>query len=278
MKARDWALPVIIIVAALVAGGWYWYNSMNPAPAEQVIAPAPSEPVAEAPPPPQDNTPQNPVPEPPPPSETVPPTPPLPLLGASDTEFRQSLLGLFDVAPLDRYLVPQDIIRRFVAMIDNLPERSLPMRIRAVRKIDGAFVVQQQGDSFTLAPGNDARYAGFVDVVKLADAKHVAQLYFRYYPLFQDAYEELGHTGHYFNDRLVQVIDHLLATPQVAGAIPLTRPKVFYEFADPSLEALSSGQKILIRMGPQNAEIVKAKLRELRAQIAKHHLGDDAAH
>jgi hypothetical protein len=76
----------------------------------------------------------------------------------------------------------------------------------------------------------------------------------------------------------VQVIDHLLATPQVAGAIPLTRPKVFYEFADPSLEALSSGQKILIRMGPQNAEIVKAKLRELRAQIAKHHLGDDAAH
>jgi hypothetical protein len=44
---------------------------------------------------------------------------------------------------------------------------------------------------------------------------------------------------------------------------------VRYEFADPELSALSSGQKALVRMGPENARRVKAKLRELRAAIAK---------
>jgi hypothetical protein len=42
---------------------------------------------------------------------------------------------------------------------------------------------------------------------------------------------------------------------------------VFYEFADPKLESRSEGQKLLIRMGPQNAAALKKKLRDIRAQI-----------
>jgi hypothetical protein len=40
-----------------------------------------------------------------------------------------------------------------------------------------------------------------------------------------------------------------------------------YQFADPALEGLPAGQKILIRMGPENASIIKAKLAELRAIV-----------
>jgi hypothetical protein len=269
MKARDWALPVIIIVAAIIGAAWYFYSRTEDT--QPVADVAPATVPTEAPPAAADDTPQNPVPVTPPPSETAPPTPPLPLLASSDAEMRQSLLGLFDSAPVEAFLIPTDIIRRFVAMIDNLPEQSLPMRVRPIRKIDGGFVVQQQSEgNYELGAGNAARYAGFVEAVQLADAKRVSEVYFRYYPLFQSAYEELGHPGKYFNDRLVQVIDHLLATPEIAGAIPMTRPKVFYQFADPSLEALSSGQKALIRIGPENAEVVKAKLRELRTRIATH--------
>ncbi|WP_428309836.1 DUF3014 domain-containing protein [Hydrocarboniphaga sp.] len=270
MKARDWALPVIIIVAAVVAAAWYFFakTAQDAQPSAEVVAPAA---VTTPAPPAADDTPQNPVPVTPPPSETAPPAPPLPLLASSDAEMRQSLIGLFDTAPVEAFLIPTDIIRRFVAMIDNLPEASLPMRVRPIRKIDGGFVAQQQAEgSYTLSAGNAARYAGFVEAVQMADAKRVSEVYFRYYPLFQSAYEELGHPGQYFNDRLVQVIDHLLATPEIAGAIPLTRPKVFYQFADPALESLSAGQKALIRIGPENAEVVKAKLRELRARIATH--------
>ena len=38
---------------------------------------------------------------------------------------------------------------------------------------------------------------------------------------------------------------------------------MFYQFADPTLEERSAGQKFLIRMGPANAAAVKDKLREL---------------
>jgi hypothetical protein len=41
-----------------------------------------------------------------------------------------------------------------------------------------------------------------------------------------------------------------------------------YQFADSKLEELSAGQKLLLRMGPANAAIIKTKLRELRAQVA----------
>ncbi len=65
----------------------------------------------------------------------------------------------------------------------------------------------------------------------------------------------------------MQVIDLLLATPRSPGTIALVRPNVMYTFADPALEALPAGQKLLIRMGPENAAAIEAKLTELRAVI-----------
>jgi hypothetical protein len=91
------------------------------------------------------------------------------------------------------------------------------------------------------------------------DTQKLVQAYVRYYPLFQKAYQELGYPNGYFNDRLVEVIDHLLAAPDVPAPIALAQPKVLYEFADPALESRSAGQKILMRMGPVNEARVKAK-------------------
>src|SRR5690606_10298494 len=102
------------------------------------------------------------------------------------------------------------------------------------------------------------RYAPLVVVVEAADMAQVAALYRRLYPLFQQAYEELGFPGRYFNDRLVVVLDHLIATPvptgplavqlvEVKGPVASDRPWVRYEFSDPALESLSAGQKMLLR-------------------------------
>jgi hypothetical protein len=43
---------------------------------------------------------------------------------------------------------------------------------------------------------------------------------------------------------------------------------VLYQFADPELEGLSAGQKIMLRMGAENAAKVKAKLREIRRELS----------
>ena len=107
---------------------------------------------------------------------------------------------------------------------------------------------------------NANRYAPFVRFVESVDAAKAAAVYLRLYPMFQRAYEEQGYPGKHFNDRLVDVIDHLLQTPEppappkvtlteVKGPIKPARPWVAYEFADPNLEARSAGQKMLLRMG-----------------------------
>lgn len=44
-------------------------------------------------------------------------------------------------------------------------------------------------------------------------------LYVRLYPLFQQAYEELGYPGRYFIDRFVAVLDQLLSTPVRTGPL-----------------------------------------------------------
>src|SRR5262249_45725670 len=127
--------------------------------------------------------------------------------------------------------------------------------------------VTSQGDETTLTAANFERYAPFMKVVQATDTKTLAAMYFRLYGLFQQAYEDLGYPGQYFNDRLVEVIDDLLQAPEVQGPIRLRQPKVFYEYADPQLEACSAGQKLLMRMGAANEAIVKAKLRELRKAV-----------
>jgi hypothetical protein len=78
----------------------------------------------------------------------------------------------------------------------------------------------------------------------------------------------------------VQVIDNLLDTPEMVGPVKVKRIQIpvaggaprdssLFAFADPALEARSAGQKILLRMGPENAAKLKAKLLEIRGQIAR---------
>ena len=154
-----------------------------------------------------------------------------------------------------------------VVTIDNLSRQKVAVDKRPVFPTSGTFMVHGDELHATLDSQNYQRYQPAVDVIRKADMQRVAAIYMRFYPLFQQAYQDLGYPTGYFNDRLVKVIDELLATPQISGPIDLVRPNVMYVFADPTLESRPAGQKLLIRMGPDNELAVKAKLRELRAII-----------
>ena len=140
-----------------------------------------------------------------------------------------------------------------------------------VGRLSGAFVVDATADkrTFELSNDNFARYDHLVNMAANADVEAVVATYRRFYPLFQESYERLGYPDGYFNDRVVEVIDHLLATPAIEEPVRLVRPHVLYRFADPDIEALSSGQKLLIRMGPANAGRMQEVLRQLRIRIAR---------
>jgi len=109
-----------------------------------------------------------------------------------------------------------------------------------------------------------------VGIAEAIDAKKLVGVYVRLYPLFQQAYEELGYPGKYFNDRLIVVLDNLLDAPDIKEPVRLVQPKVFYLFADPDLEGRSIGQRILMRTGSKNEAIIKTKLREIRQELMLH--------
>ena len=224
-------------------------------------------PRAESPPAePADARPAEPVVEPAPaPSTRI----PLPALDESDSEALESASEVFGTEAVASYLVPDDVIRKVVVTIDNLPREKISMRVRAVRAVAGRFQVDGADEDITLGVTNFARYRPVVAVINAADPTEIVGHFLRFYPLMQEAYEELGYPGMSFRDRVIEVIDDLLAAPEVDPGVRLTRPKVLYEFADPALERRSAGQKMLIRMGGDNAAVVKDRLRQIRAELVR---------
>lgn len=190
---------------------------------------------------------------------------PLPALDESDDAIVAGLSSASGEVRWGELFLLKSIVRHFVVTVDNMTATKLPRKYRLTPDLRGKYLVQKTGDnSLIISPDNYVRYEPYVRLVETIDLEKLAALYRRYYPLFQQAYEELGYPGRYFNDRLIEVIDHLLMTPEVKGPIELRQPKVFYVFADPDLEALSAGQKLMVRIGPHNAARIKTRLRVLR--------------
>lgn len=275
-------LGVAALSAAVVAGGgwWWWKGRSQPAPTvarAEAPPPAPVAAVPAAPPAASDpgaaRYPIEAAAEPAEPRSGTSPVDADKLVGDALVE----LLGRKDV---QAFLQIDGIVRRIVATVDNLARTQAPARLWPVQPIPGRFSVVDRTDGPWMADTNAERYMPFVRFATSVDANQAAALYVRLYPLFQRAYQELGYPGRHFNDRLVDVIDLLLQTPDLAGApkLKLTqvqgpladpRPWLRYEFDDPALEARPAGQKILMRMGSRNQRLLKDKLREFRARIVK---------
>jgi len=152
-------------------------------------------------------------------------------------------------------MIVQDLDGTFVASADEQAET-------IIRSPEGDPIPQ-----FILNPANYQRYEAQVAMFEALDAQELANLYRHYAPLLQEAYVDLGYPDGDFDARLIEVIDSLLATPDLKEPPRLVKPEAFYLFADPTLEGLPAGQKILLRMGPLNAQHVKAKLQEIRTAL-----------
>jgi hypothetical protein len=261
----QWLIPVLLAVGLAGALWFYWWQTGRP---EGDIEPDAGtelpEPEDQAPP----AGPVHPLEESGEEAASEPELRPLPPLEDSDEYFRIEVSNLFGEA-LGEQLVERSLIERIVATVDNLPRERIADRIRPMSGISGQLAVKngEKEGEYVLAPENYERYDSLVGMVAGADVTQMEELYRRFFPLFLKAYVELGYPQGYFNDRVIEVIDHLLATPQPEGPLMLVRPHVLYEYADPELEKLSPGQKVLLRMGNEHSATVKEKLREFRSRI-----------
>jgi hypothetical protein len=257
-RSKDWFWPwalgagVVLIVGGI--GLYFLRGSETKAPEPVAATPAPVEQTAEQPPAPASSL---------PPGRSL----PLPKLDESDAEVVGGLTELLGQDAIMQFLVPERLIRNVVVTIDNAPRQQMAPNQRPIKPTPNAFVTAGADETLTLSPENYTRYAPLIAIVRRLDTKTLVSLYRGLQPLFQQAYEELGHPNSVFHARLLEVIRHLIATPDAPLEIKLVQPSVQYKYADERLEKLSAGQKVLIRMGRDNATVVKAKLRELEAAL-----------
>ncbi len=207
----------------------------------------------------------------------------LPPLAESDELVLDSLSGLAGEASVMRFIVSDNVVSRFVASVDALTSRQIPGQIMAIQDPGGEFMAtaneypdtvmrDSEGDAisqYLLNPANYQRYQPQVEMFEALNTQELVSLYRDYALLSQQAYIELGYPDGDFDARLIEVIDSLLSTPEITEPLRLIKPEAFYLFANPDLEALPAGQKVLLRMGPMNARRVKDKLREIRTALSE---------
>ncbi|MGY4831253.1 DUF3014 domain-containing protein [Sphaerotilaceae bacterium SBD11-9] len=273
MTKTGYGVSAAVLIAALALGFLWWREVTPPAPPvspPEVAAPAPSGPAPAASAEPAVRYP------------VEVPTAASSAAAATDpaSRIQVALNELLGPDTVLKWVQLDDFARRLVATVDNLARSHAAPRLWPIHPAPGQFSTSQQGQERVIGEANHARYAAFVSLVESVDSARAVAVYRGLYPLFQSAYEDLGYPGRYFNDRLVEVIDHLLATPEpsaalvvqlveVKGSVPSTRPWVRYEFADPEHEARSAGQKMLLRMGGEQQRRLKAKLAEIRRLITQ---------
>ncbi|MDX8378994.1 MAG: DUF3014 domain-containing protein [Gallionella sp.] len=253
-KIASIAVVLIILLACFAA---YYYSSQTP--------PVKPEPVkVQAPPP---------APEPIVRQIIAPPLPaaaPLPKLTESDSYVIDTLTTLINNKYLMRFFNTKQFIHKIVATIDNLPRRRVPRRVMPMRPVAGKFITSGEDENLIISRKNAARYRPYVHIIQSLDSKKAVELYVHLYPLFQQAYEDLGYPKKYFNDRLLVVLGNLLVTPNIKEPVRLVQPSMSYKFADINLEKRSIGQRIIMRMGRKNEARTKAWLTEVKQELMLH--------
>ncbi|MCL1501121.1 DUF3014 domain-containing protein [Xanthomonas nasturtii] len=267
MQTKSSRWPWLLAVPLIAGAAWWLFRGPSDPPG---VMPAPISRTASA-------VAAAVAPSPPPPAEPRHPVQTLsadaadaaiPALAQSDDAAWQALLALVRHDDALSIVLRTHLIERVVVVIDNLTQPSISRRASVLQPLPGELQVSSAADRSVIDQANAARYAPYVAAFTSVDAQAMVRSYVRFYPLFQQAYANLGAPDRYFNDRVIDVVDHLLRTPEPGQPIAVVRDaRGRYLFVDPALESASVGQKALLRLGPSQAAAVKAQLQRIRTAL-----------
>jgi hypothetical protein len=269
---------LILLFAAGIGGAAYW-QIKHKAAEQQALEPAPPpKPAVQFP---VEETPAEPAPA-PAVAEPASPPPELPAkekvrvaspAAPAPTTLDGSLTELFGASTLTSLFRMDELVRSVVITVTEESSHQLPGQHLPWRPVPGTLIVAKDNELTALSPENAKRYEPYLKALEKVSAKRLAAVYARFYPAFQQSYKDAGNKG-YFNDKVVAALDDMLAAPEPALPITLVQPEVFYKYSDEELEGLTSGQKLMVRIGAGNEQRLKVKLRELRGLVT--HLGKGA--
>lgn len=188
-------------------------------------------------------------------------------LDKSDDLLRQLAQDLSAHPRLALWLRRSEIIRSFVAAVDNVANGLSPKPQLEFLAPAGGFKAVSRGGVRTIDPASYDRYNVAADVFVSLDAKASVRLYRSLKPLFQQAYRDLGYPNQDFETTLVQAVMELLSVPVVEGRPAIEKTVTAYVYLDRELEGLSQAQKQFLRLGPESVQVAQTKLREMALEL-----------
>ncbi|MGB1958547.1 MAG: DUF3014 domain-containing protein, partial [Luminiphilus sp.] len=251
---------LIVVLLMVIAGGVVLLTGIWPPeekPAPTVTAPPPAPPpapvVAEI---------EEPAPEPPPPE---PVKEPLPRLEESDDAVRDAVGDIPLGTAGQQYLIPGNIIERSASLIYLMAQGDVPYKLLPVSRPKAAFPISDDGTKVVTDPAGFERYDALTQWLQSLDLESLLSSLDWFIPLFREAWSYYGEDPAAFDMAVVMTLDLVIATPEIdLSEARLIRKEAVWIFEDPAIEGLAPIQKQVLRMGPENAEVVKAKATEAR--------------
>jgi len=253
---------LIVVLLLVIAGGVVlltgnWPPEEKPAPT--VTAPPPAPPPA-----PIVTEIEEPTPEPPP----LPPEPveePLPRLEESDDAVRDAVGDIPLGTAGQQYLIPGNIIERSASLIYLMAQGDVPYKLLPVSRPKAAFPISDDGTQVVTDPAGFERYDALTQWLQSLDLESLLSSLEWFIPLFREAWSYYGEDPAAFDMAVVMTLDLVIATPEIdLSEARLVRKEAVWIFEDPTIEGLAPIQKQVLRLGPENAEVVKAKAAEAR--------------
>ena len=254
---------LILVLLLVIAGGVVLLTGIWPPEEESTAPPVIAAPPA-PPPAPVISEFEEPAVEPTPP----PPAPveePLPRLEESDDAVRDAVGDIPLGTAGQQYLVPGNIIERSASLIYLMAQGDVPYKLLPVSRPKAAFPNSDDGTQVVTNPAGFERYDALTQWLQSLDLKSLLSSLEWFIPLFREAWSYYGEDPAAFDMAVVMTLDLVIATPEIdLSEARLIRKEAVWIFEDPAIEGLAPIQKQVLRMGPENAEIVKAKATEAR--------------
>ena len=255
---------LILVLLLVIAGGVVLLTGIWPPEEESTAPPVTTAPPA-APPAPEITELEEPVVVEPPPPPPAPVEEPLPRLEESDDAVRDAVGDIPLGTAGQQYLVPGNIIERSASLIYLMAQGDVPYKLLPVSRPKAAFPISDDGTQVVTDPAGFERYDALTQWLQSLDLESILSSLEWFIPLFREAWSYYGEDPAAFDMAVVMTLDLVIATPEVdLSEARLIRKEAVWIFEDPAIEGLAPIQKQVLRMGPENAEIVKAKAAEAR--------------
>jgi hypothetical protein len=207
--------------------------------------------------------------------EVLPELPPEPTVTeeTADAYARETIESVNGGKALAQFVAGDYIVERAVAIVDAIRRGEVPYKLLPVGRPSKPFPITDDGLRVTMDPSGFSRYDVFAQWVNGIDVLAIVYLLNEYEQIATEALSRMGVGDFDIRSAVLAATTEILATPIAPESAELMKREANWVYMDPELEALSSLQKQVLRVGPKNSQIIQEKARELRGAVLESGMG-----